>query len=271
MFRFNFYHNLQIFQQSFNSVPYGIENFVTCHHLLTANLYVMKKTLLLSFMALLSIASFAQIEKGKVLISFNGSYRKETTGSGTSFNSSYTQGKYLATGATVGYFFTDHFAMGVGLDYGWVKEDRQTSLYLSNVLHMEQSTITSNTIMPSVYFGFYYPVVGRLYINAIGKLNIGQSSVKSYSAVMEASASSSTNTLSDITIPNSYGNSMDIKVDVFNATLAPEVVYFISSKVGLSLSLGGIYYTITDWKSEYANCGIDFAPRNWQVGCKISL
>jgi len=271
MFRFNFYHNLQIFQQSFNNVPYGIENFVTCYHLLTANLYVMKKALFIAYMTILSISSFAQIEKGKVLISFNGSYRKETTGSGTSFNSSYTQGKYLATGATVGYFFTNHFALGVGLDYGWVKEDRQTSLYLSNILHMEQTTITSNTIMPSVYFGFYYPVVGRLYINAIGKVNIGHSSVKSYSAVMEASSFSSTNTFSDITTTNPYGSFMDIKADVFNATLAPEVAYFISSKVGLSLSLGGIYYTITNWKSEYANCGIDFAPRNWQVGCKISL
>ena len=87
---------------------------------------------------------------------------------------------------------------------------------------------------------------------------------------MEASAFSSTNTLSAITTSNPYG-SLDIKADVFNATLAPEVVYFIFSKVGLSLSLGGIYYTITNWKSEYANCGIDFAPRNWQVGCKISF
>jgi hypothetical protein len=236
----------------------------------------MKNALLIALMAFITLPLFSQINKGTVIVSVDGSYMKTTTGDGVLDNMNSTQGKYLSLGASVGYFVSDRFVAGAGLDYNWCKEDRFNYLTINRFYQDETTNIKSHVFLPNFYFGYYYPIINKLYLNTRLKFSYGKVHDEIYSSQMGLT-DLATDSLTNPSYNDPYARGYYIitqrstKTDFFQADLCPEVTYFISSKFSLCLGLGGIRYTMTDWKTDNSNWMINFNPSYWSLGIKIKI
>ena len=177
----------------------------------------------------------------------------------------------LNLGASMGVFLSDHFVMGIGLNYNWGKETRFNQLiYSSNLLQIEELKVKSKMLLPGVFFGYYFPIVGKLYFNTNLVLNCGK--INSDYESIRAQRSTFFSTDSAYIIgdqPISGGFSSSSSIYYFSTQIHPELSYFLSSKFCLSLGLGGIEYSITDWKFENSECTINFNPGYWKLGIKF--
>lgn len=234
----------------------------------------MKKNVLIVLIVLSSLDLLAQIGKGKIMVSVDGDYIKTSTENGVTTNQNLAQIKNLSVGTSVGYFITDRFIAGVGLDYYWDKESRSTEMMMNKFVHVEVMDVKSYVFLPNIYFGYYYPINNKLYINA--NLEFSYSTIKSdYNSLIVGRVTHATDTvvsLSDSLSPTyhkSYGGNSE--VDFFSVRLFPELTYFITSNFGLCLGLGGIEYSMADWKTDNSSWGINFNPVNWRFGIKIKI
>lgn len=233
----------------------------------------MKRNVILILILFFSLDSFGQIAKGDVIISMDGNYMKINTESGVFTNKSSTNGQYLNLGISMGVFLSDHFVMGIGLNYNWGKETRFNQLiYSSNLLQIEELIIKSKILLPGVFFGYYFPIAGKFYFNANLVLNCGKINSDYESIRAQRSTYFTTDSAyiySDHPISGGYSKSSSTYY--FSMQIRPELSYFFSSKFGLSLGLGGIEYSLTDWKFENSACAINFNPAYWKLGIKFIL
>jgi hypothetical protein len=234
----------------------------------------MKKNIILILILFYSLDSFGQIAKNDVIISMDGNYMKINTESGVITNSSSTKGQYLDLGTSMGLFLSDHFIMGIGLNYEWGKETRMNKMiYSRNILQIEEFKIKSKILLPGIFFGYYFPIVGKFYFNASLALNCGKINSEHESVYAQRTTYFSTDSsyvyLGDD--PLNGGLSKSSSTYYFSTQICPELSYFLSSKFGLSLSLGGIEYSLTDWKFENSACAVNFNPAYWKLGIKFIL
>ncbi len=68
-----------------------------------------------------------------------------------------------------------------------------------------------------------------------------------------------------------FSNERRTETDYFSTRLIPELTWFFSSKFGLYLTLGGIEYSILDWKSNNSQWDINFNPSHWILGIQFIL
>lgn len=234
----------------------------------------MKKNVLIFLIALSTLNLFSQIDKERVIVSIDGNYMKTTTENGVTSNQSVSQIKNLNIGTSVGYFITDKFIAGVGLDYYLNKESITTEMMINRFLQKEIMNSKSKVFLPNIYLGYYYPIINKLYLNINVKFSCGK--IKSdYNTLIAGSVYYPTDTIIEITdqysstyLKEYEGNS---EVDFFSAKLFPELTYFISSNFSLCLGLGGIEYSMTDWKTANSNWGVNFNPVYWKLGIKIEI
>lgn len=230
----------------------------------------MKKNLLIVLIAFLTLDLFSQIDKNDVIFSVNGNYVKTTTEDGATTIQNSSQIKDLSIGASFGCFITDRFIVGFGLDYYWNKESRISGLYINNYIQKELMKITSDALLPNVFVGYYYPIIGKFYINTHLKINYGK--LKSdYNTLIVGSVNYPGDTITELNNTSTFlktyeGNS---KADYFYVNLFPELTYFITPNFGVCLGLGGIEYSMVDWKTDNSNWGINFNPVYWKFGIKI--
>ena len=230
----------------------------------------MKKNLLIVLIAFFTLDLFSQIDKDDVIFSVNGNYVKTTTENGVTRNQNSSQIKDLSIGATFGYFVTDRFVAGFGLDYYWNKEARRSGLYINNYMQKELMKITSDALLPNVFVGYYYPIIGKFYINTHLKISYGK--LKSdYNTVILGTFNDPIDGISVINEPSTYIKEYEwnSKTDYFSVSLSPELTYFITPNFGVCLGLGGIEYSMTDWITDNSNWGINFNPAYWKFGIKI--
>lgn len=234
----------------------------------------MKKNVILVIILLFSLDSFGQIARSKVIISMNGYYMKTNTETGVYSNGFSTKGQYLNLGSSIGLFLSDHFVMGVGISYNRGKETRLNRLIYGNtIMQMEEMKIKSSVLLPGIFFGYYFPITGKFYFNANLELNCGKINTE-YERLFAQRTSYFTTDSSHVYIDNhpvNGGSSGSSGTYYFNAQVCPELSYFISSKFGLSLGLGGIEYSITDWKSDNSAVAVNFNPSYWTLGVKFVL
>jgi hypothetical protein len=234
----------------------------------------MKKIVLIVFIAFSTLNLFSQIEKEGVIVSVDGNYMKTTTEDGATSNQNVSQTKNLNIGTSVGYFITDKFIAGVGLDYYWNKESISTEMMINRFLQKEIMNSKSKAFLPNIYLGYYYPIINKLYFTINVKFSYGK--IKSdYNTLIAGSVYYATDSVIEIHDPYSSpylkeyeGNS---EFDFFSAKLFPELTYFISANFGLCLGLGGIEYSMTDWKTDNSNWGVNFNPVYWKLGIKIKI
>jgi hypothetical protein len=78
-------------------------------------------------------------------------------------------------GVSVGFFLTDHWIGGVGLDYTMEKEERKNSLFIMNdYVQYEFLDVQSQAILPCLFLEYYVPIVKKLYFNSSLNLSFGQ-------------------------------------------------------------------------------------------------
>jgi hypothetical protein len=67
------------------------------------------------------------------------------------------------------------------------------------------------------------------------------------------------------------GDSKKYEVDLFSTHLDPELSYFITPGFCGCLSMGGVEYSIIDWKGDNSLWTANFNPVNWKLGFKFKL
>jgi len=234
----------------------------------------MKKNVLIALIVLSTLDVFSQIDKGQIVVAVDGYFMKSTTENGVTTNQNVTQGKYLSTGASVGYFITDRIIAGVGLDYYWSKESRTSELMINRNFQIEVMNIKSKAFLPNIYLGYYHPIINKLYISTNLKFSYGK--VKSeYNTLMAGMVFFPSDTILELSdrYPSGYsiGSEKSSDVDYFSSKIFPELTYFIFPKFSLCVGLGGVEYSLTDWKADNSSWTINFNPNYWKFGIKLKI
>ncbi len=231
----------------------------------------MKKTLFLILTVLYAVNVSAQFSKGDMLISVDGNYSKSNSGSGVSTNQFVSNEKNLNLGASMGFFVNNHVLLGFGVDYSWEKATHINRLFFDDKFQFEELNTKTNLILPNAFVGYYYPIIERLYFNTNLKLSYGVAKSDYNTFYAGTSNMIDTDQLQNATPPYANNSEGDNSYDYFRTQICPEITWFATSKVGLSLGLGGIGYAITDWESESSNWMVNFNPNEWKLGVKIRL
>lgn len=227
----------------------------------------MQKNILVLLFLFFALPLFSQVKTGDIVLSLDGSYMKTNTGGGFTTNMWGTQAKNLRVGLSAGYFFSERFVAGVGLDYSRDKELRSNLVTFNNSSQMEEMDYLSHAWLPNVYLGLYFPVVSKFYITANFKTSYGKINTRytsSYASigniVVGSPVSSSVHVISS-----------DAKVDYFSNMIYPELLYFLGSKTSISLMPGGIQYVLTGWDTHNAEVAVNFNPVYWKLGLRLKL
>jgi hypothetical protein len=230
----------------------------------------MKRNVLIVLIIFSTLELFSQINKGKTIMSFDGNYRKSNTESGVTTNHRSIQGQYLNVGPSIGYFITDRFIVGVGVDYYWEKETRSNSLFTNNeYAQMETMKIKSKALLPGLFVGYYYPINDKFYFSTNLKISYGNIKTESHSMVATARKIDDDGIELIGSLPSVLTEQRAIyDNDYFSSKISPELTYFVSKKFGLNLGLGGIEYALPDWESDNSSWAINFNPKYWRLGVK---
>lgn len=227
----------------------------------------MQKNILVLLFLFFALPLFSQVKTGDIVLSLDGNYMKTNTGGGVTTNMTGTRAQNLDISLSAGYFFTERVVAGVGIDYKLNKETRSNLVKFNNFVQMEEMDYKSHAWLPNVYLGLYFPVVSKFYITANFKTSYGKIKTKytsMYAAVDYI--------MSGIPVLNSeHVVSYDGKVDYFSNMIYPELLYFVGAKTSISLGLGGIEYSITNWDTHNAEVAVNFNPVYWKLGAKLKL
>lgn len=205
------------------------------------------KVTLISILILISTCNlFAQIAKGKILITVSGNYRNnENFGNGNKPKSDA-----LNIGGSIGYFFSDRFVAGGGLDYN---HQHELDYYTSSPIYpsRQSMTLTVKGLFPYVYMGYYLPIVPKLYFNTNFKVSTGQDKT---------------------TIEDSPTNYYNFETERVEAQITPELSYFFAKQVGVYLGFGGLsYITSKSMSADTKNWLVNFNPEYWKIGFKAAF
>ena len=230
----------------------------------------MKRNALIVLIVFSTMDLFSQINRGNTIMSFDGNYMKVNSENGVTTNRHSTQGQYLNVGPSIGYFITDRFVAGVGLDYYWEKEKRSNSMFINNeYVQMENMKIKSDALLPCLFAGYYYPINDKFYFSANLKISYGNIKTESHSLVATAKKMSVDELELIGSLPTVLTEqSANYDNDYFSTKITPELTYFVSRKLGLNLGLGGIAYSLNDWESDNSSWAINFNPNYWRLGVK---
>lgn len=220
----------------------------------------------------------SQVKKGDNVISLNGMYTKNTTQDGVMGNSMTVNNRHLNLGATFTSYVTNHWLLGFGVDYISQKDLRTSELVLndghdvnSQIMRYETLNLKSTAPLPFLLVGYNMDVTNKLNFNANLKINYGNVSTTIVDQTIYQQSLIVNTTLSSF-IPMPTMTSRSKEKNVFAAaSIIPEMTYFFTNQIGLSVALGGIQYSITDWKTSKSDFWINLSPNTWLVGLKYKL
>jgi len=237
----------------------------------------MRKIVLSFLLPFLYLNVFSQIQKGDVCISFNGNYSKSTNESGVLTNSFTTESKNLNIGSSFSYFITNRVAIGIGLDYLWSKSVTDNIQTIPNkFFQINQMDVKTNIYLPNVSVAYYYPIIDKLYFDLRLKCSYGKSKAKYNSTVFTAAYFDDDDDPYTISLhtgrfSSNYKYYGDNENDIFIANINPELTYFLTPSIGISLGLGGLEYSLIDWNTDQYNCAINLNPNYWNLGFRLKL
>jgi len=225
----------------------------------------MKRKALIVLIVFSTLDLFAQFDKGDIIISADGNYMKTNIENGVTTNQNLTKGQYLNLGTSIGAFITNKLIVGVGVGYNWGEEIRSNLLNFNDFMQAEIMDVKSNVILPNLYLGYYQRIIDKLYFSTTLRFSYGN--VKYEYTTAYAGMSTDLNSF------NTYlrGSAVNSQSDYFGTEVCPELTYFVSTKFGLCLGLGGVKYSMTDWKTDNSNWTVNFNPNYWNLGIKIKI
>lgn len=235
----------------------------------------MKKCLISLIFIVIGIKMSAQVEKGDIIIRIDGDYTKAPSSQGVTSNLFINNSKTLNIGPSIGLAISDNFEAGVGLSYYWNKETTTNIISSIGSIKVEEMNITSKSLMPNIYLGYYYNLSNKFSINT--NLVMAYGSIKNDLTTLinnQQNLESGDLTVTNGSVANAesaiYIESTN-KANIFQAHLNPELSYYITPKFGLSVIMGGIQYSHNDTESAQSNFAINFHPNNWRFGLKFKL
>ncbi len=232
----------------------------------------MKRIFILLMAVIFSCNMYSQ-SKGTFMLSVNGNYAESSSSSGMLTIQTDTKSKALDMGLSAGLFLSNHFEMGLGLDYYWLSEENHSLLseFSDGVIQptqIEFLEIKSDAWIPNVYAAYYCKLANRLFIDFNLKVGKGKIQTKNKTAI-------ATNSISEEITPISGANygfyNGSQKNDYFFAGMRPQLNYFVTKHVGLSFSFGQIQYSVIDGKKENSNWIASFHPSYWSFGIKLKF
>lgn len=207
----------------------------------------MKKFIVLFTAAFLGCNLYSQ-SKGTFVLSVNGNYAENTSSGGMVTIKTDTEEKALDMGIAAGMFLSNHFEMGLGLDYYWSSEENysvfsEIRYSLLMIKQLEYLEIKSHALIPNVYGTYHAKLFNKLFFGL--NLKVGKGTIKSktdYAAVINMITSE----IGEGEAQGNYSN----EYDYFFAGMRPQLNYFVTKHLGLSLSFGQIQYSMLDGKKR---------------------
>ena len=177
------------------------------------------KILVACFMAMLALSAFGQIEKGKSFITGGLGVGVSNIDNGGTLDD-HKASNYNFN-AQYGYLIADNWAIGVGASFQGNKQKYDTySNHLTNA-------------SGNVFVRKYFPLGDKFYLNA--DLTFYGGRTRSYSE------------------SNNGTKSGDTKNPSLGISIGPGASYFITDRVALTASLGGISYGQSKYKTQTEN------------------
>jgi len=207
----------------------------------------MKKILLVAGLLFCSQTIFAQLEKGMIAVGLTSNIstsknENEINSPSSIYNYSNNTRKrtdYNIT-PTVSYFFSNHFAIGLGLGYSGystVNENTNNNVSLNSV-SFDYSKTTSQGIFISPYVKYYVPLCDQVYFLLKGSYNTTFSTGKTSGYQEETNYDTNGNIVS-FTRSNEYGPNKTNTVDM-TVGISPGILFMPGKKIGLEFSLGNV-------------------------------
>ncbi len=232
----------------------------------------MKKYLLILFI-ILPIIGFSQLKKNSFVIGLEGNFTKKQSSLGGFSNNFSTNIKGGNISVTIGYRLTKKIEIGLGVNYYSDKTTTQSQFNQINIhQQIEESVIKSNLIMPKLYFKYGQQLIHNMYLS--GNIQFGYGKLdREYKSVTASVKNINSNDINTFE-PNQVkllSRVLDKTTNVFSAKFHPEIEYYINSRFGFSLKLGGISYIDNDQNNSENSININFNPNNWLLGFKVNL
>lgn len=239
----------------------------------------MRRFFVFIIISVLAFNLLAQQKKGDNDVVINGMYNTTTNQTGVEGNSNSVKSHLLNMGAALSGSMNNHFLIGVGLDYVSQNDDRVSNFTFYNqsieYLKYETMNLKSHVFLPNVFVGYYSRILDKLYFNSNLKLSYGQINTNTEGQQIDMKYNLPTNGVYPIVGTFdpvvTYGNKSEDKTDFSSAAIIPEITYYFSNRFGISLGLGGIQYSFTNWKIKNSSFSVNFNPSNWQVGIKLPI
>lgn len=228
----------------------------------------MKKIIFLFLAAFLCCNMYSQ-SKGTFVLSVNGNYAESSSSSGLITIDTHKKTKSLDMGLSAGLFLSNHFEMGLGLDYYWSSEENYSLISefsdgIIRIKQIEARDIESDALIPNLYAAYYFKLANRLFIDLNLKVGKGKINSKNKSAI-------ASNEITSNPTSNYLSGTTNYEYDYFFAGMRPQLNYFVTKHLGLSLSFGQIQYSVLDWENENSNWIASFHPSYWNFGFKVKF
>jgi hypothetical protein len=227
----------------------------------------MKKILIL-LMAIFYGCNMYSQSKGTFVLSVNGNYAESSSSSALISIQTSTEEKALDMGLSAGLFLSNHFEMGLGLDFYWSSEENRSliSEFSDGIIRptqIEVLEIKSDAFIPNVYGTYYCKLANRLFFDLNLKVGNGKIKSKHTTAIGTLIISSGQD--------NSLSGTSRYENDYFYVGMRPQLNYFATKRLGLSFSFGQFQYSIVDWETESSNWIASFHPNYWSFGIKLKF
>ena len=231
----------------------------------------MKRIIVILFVLTASTSVYSQFCKGDYSISLNGNYYKGSSSSGVATNSFSSIGENLKTYLSIEHYKTSKSYHGFGVGFYWGDNDMTNSLLSKKFSQIETMNLKSIKIFTNLIYGYYLQIADNLFINVSTRVGFGVLSTNfdseyknyqhPYGGTLDQGESADENL--SFNSSESYGE--------FGSSISPEFNYFFSDRFGLCLHLGGIEYSILDWKKDLSFWKVDINPNIWRLGIRYIL
>lgn len=190
----------------------------------------------------------AQTEKGKMLVGGSLSFRGTSSENIDSLSTSEYSNSYLNFNPKIGYFISDNFALGLGINFGFYNTNSD-----QNDKNVKTHSETQNK-------NFGFGIFSKNYFDI-------SSNIKCYIL----------SELQYIQFKDEYSNNTSIEYteNIYRFSVSPGVSYFINSHFAIEANLGLLFYensksTKSNQTSPYSytknNYGINLSTSSFSLG-----
>ncbi|GHT25602.1 hypothetical protein AGMMS4957_20710 [Bacteroidia bacterium] len=213
-----------------------------------------------------------------IRVQFRVGYADQTTTTGAAYvSAAVSQISSWNVGLTLGAALNKNWELGVGFEYRHQKMKTMSELYLpfSNEQVMAQQQTETKVSLPvfSLYSAYYIHLSNRFYFTPRLEVGYGQATEKN-TAVTETVTLYRTDEF-DYFSPGKSGKELRAfsppKYDCFAMQLSPELRYFLSDNIGVSLGLGGVQLSLVDWEWDSKQWIANFNPAYWKLGMVVAF